>query len=101
MKAKLLKKVRKRYSIVRIDELSSNPTEMELWAVKHRGLPFYRLTDYNDCAIKYFKTEEESITVLKLWIIADYGEKFRHKDTKQTKVWYSEQVKKKRKFKLF
>lgn len=104
MKVRLLKKVRKRYVIIRVDELASNEIEMYRDAKNGFGLPFYVLSD-NDDVLGYhtlcFPTYEAARDRLHMWINIDYREKFRHKDTKKTLVWYPKQVKKKNKFKLF
>ena len=104
MKVKLLKKVRKRYSITRVDELASNAGECYCHIAKSYGLPFFVLNDNEDCfgwRDGYYKTLDEAITRLSKVIQKDYGEKFRHSDGKQTKVWYQEPKVKKRKFKIF
>jgi hypothetical protein len=104
MKVKLLKKIRKRYSITRIDTLASNEGEIYSWYAINWGLPFFVLDDNEDCfgvRTKFYKTYDSTRAKLCKWIIADYTDKFRYIDGKQTKVWYSEPIKKKRKFKLF
>ncbi len=45
MKAKLLKKVRKRYSITKVEDLGSHPPEILKDYAEHLGLPFYYLED--------------------------------------------------------
>ena len=92
MKTKLLKKIRKRYSITRIDELASNAGNVYVGAKHYHGLPFYVLEDAKDdwdIDRKFFKTFEEAREMLCEWIIFDYGEKFRHKPEKSTKVWWN------------
>lgn len=91
MKTRLLKKIRKRYKIIRIDEIASdaNPT---LTAMKRvYSVPFYKLSDGDDdygICTEFFKTFEEARERLCEWIICDYEEKFRHRDEKSSKVWY-------------
>ena len=91
MKVKLLKKIRKRYSITRVDELASNPSDLHIYAKKECGLPFYLLKVTEtllDFHVEVFKTFEEARNKLCKWIISDYGEKFRHRDQKSSKVWW-------------
>lgn len=91
MKVKLLKKVRKRYSIARIDELASNAGNVYKGMGKSLGLPFFVLEDQNDSfgyQTEFFKTFEEARDKIIEWVISDYGEKFRHKDEVSEKVWY-------------
>ena len=104
MKVKLLKKVRKRYSITRVDKLASNSGDVYSKIAETKGLPFFVLIDNEDSfcwRTRYYKTFDEAKANLWLWILHAYGEKFRHKDGKEIKVWYTEPKVKKRKFKLF
>jgi len=90
MKTRLLKKVRKQYSIVRIDELASNASEVHRYCAKEYGLPFYEVQDKDtvfDSFCKCFKTYPESFEYLQKLILSRYSEQFRHKDAKITKVW--------------
>ena len=68
MKVKLLKKVRKRYEIIKVSELGSD------------------LPDYMK---DYFLYVELALTQLSEWILEDYSEQFRHKDGKVEKVWWT------------
>ena len=92
MKAKLLKKIRKRYSIIKHNKLASNPTMEENNAESEFGLPFYALQDHeirnSIIFTKYFKSFEEARERLDKWIISDYGEKYRHKEAVTQKLWY-------------
>lgn len=91
MKVKLLRKVRKRYKITRIDENSSNVGGVYKSIENDLGLPFFVLEDnrYIGIYTKFFKTFEEARLKLSDWILHDYKEKFRHKDEKSTVVWWS------------
>ena len=91
MKHKLLKKVRKRYSITRIDKLASNAGNVYTYCADTLGLPFYVLEDAVDWTgihTKFYETFDDAREHLCRWIVADYGEKFRHKPGKQVKVWW-------------
>lgn len=95
MKTRLLKKVRKRYYITRVDELASNVGEVYRRIYDQYGLPFYVLSDSEDSFgiyTRFFKTYDNAREKLCEWIISDYGEKFRHKDEKSTKVWWSNKI---------
>lgn len=89
MKTRLLKKIRKRYSITRVDSLSSKPISWEKAYKDELGLPYHKLYDSEDEYLDIFKTYDACYEILKKWIIKDYGEKFRHKPGKETKVWYN------------
>lgn len=92
MKTRLLKKIRRRFSIIRIDELASDAGETLRHNAKTFGMPFFHLKDSWDswgyCSI-YFRTLEEAKTHLCKRIVKEYSEKFRHKDGKETKVWWN------------
>jgi hypothetical protein len=93
MKAKLLKKVRKRFSIIRIDELGSSPCSFYVKCNRMFGLPFFYIQDenQNDYLLVFevgFKTLEAAMIGLNQRIIRIYGESFRHKDEVYSKVWY-------------
>lgn len=100
MKVKLLKKIRKRYTIIRIDELASNAGELYVYRSQQFGLPFFVLSDDEDY-FGFYATYAEARESLCKWIIQDYTEKFRHKNGKETKVWYPKPKVKKRKSILF
>jgi DNA phosphorothioation-dependent restriction protein DptG len=94
MKVKLLRRVRKRYSIVRIDQLASNANEWDQKIANITGLPFYRIID-NDRPSSWIskyrydcKLIEDAKEKLIQIIVNDYKEQFRHKDAVITKVWY-------------
>jgi hypothetical protein len=91
MKTKLLKKIRKRYTIIKIDELASNACNFYKDAKNEYGFPFFVLRDnknnwelLSQCS-KDFKEARENLCK---WIISDYSEKFRHKDEVSSKVWW-------------
>lgn len=91
MKIRLLKKIRKRYEINRIDELASNATEIERIAENENGLPFYELVDIKDYRWGYYslhRTLQSAKDTLLEVVLEQYSEKFRHKDGKRTKVWH-------------
>jgi len=92
MKTRLLKKVRKRYTITKIDELASNAGNVYEAVKEEYGVPFYVLDDAQDgfgIHTKFFKTFDEAREKLCKCIASDYREKFRHKDEKSSKVWWA------------
>ena len=91
MKTKLLKKIRKRFTITKVHQLASNACPTYKAAEEEFGLPFFVLTDKEDAFglfTRFYGTYEESVEKLNVWIISSYGEKFRHKDSKESKVWW-------------
>lgn len=93
MKIKLLKKVRKRFQIYRIDELSSSPTVTELECVSDWGLPFYEILDLkDDYRNLYCQNNETALSNIRKWIRDDYYEKFKHKPEKKVNVWWTKQI---------
>lgn len=92
MKVKLLKKVRKRYSIIKVTKLGTNPNINELEGKRIFGLPFYVLMDkkfYTNYNKLYSKTYNGSYNKLKEWIWGEYGGNFKNKNMGHTKVWWS------------
>jgi len=97
MKTRLLKRIRKRYAITKVDKLASDACHPHTAAKSVYGLPFYVLEDDEDkygFFTKYFKTFEEARKKLCQWIIIDYGEKFRHKDEVSSRAWWVNKKKK-------
>lgn len=92
MKVKLLKKVRKRYSIVRVDKIGTNPGWLYRHCEKEIGIPFYILRDDQDglgfrtVATKEFDNVKEKLCK---WIKEDYTHKVRKKKTVEVKVWHN------------
>lgn len=93
MKTKLLKKVRKRFEIIKVDKLSertkySNPHWNVIDNVELMGLPLYYIYDNDELIGNIFaKTEEEIKEILIRNIKEQYAEKFPKKD-KITKIWH-------------
>jgi len=88
MKVKLLKKIRKRFSIIRIDEIASDVDNATKKCEKEMGLPFYQIIDNNhdDMIFKiyrYNKYYEDAYNKLHEIILDNYAEKFRHVDQKR------------------
>lgn len=93
MKTKLLKKVRKRFSIERIDKIASDADNYTRVCKEVYGLPMFRVRDRNaffDYKMKIFPNMVEAMVYLHKLIIKAYGEKFRHKDEVSQKVWYNQ-----------
>lgn len=92
MKTRLLKKVRKRYSIIRIDEIASNASDVHRYLASEYGLPFYEVREPESVLCQNdrgFKTYIEAFDYLKKLILKQYSEQFRHKSGKETKVWWT------------
>ena len=91
MKAKLLKIVRKRYSIEKINGVSSDASKTYKEMVKSLGYPFYSTKDMWDTynfRSNFFSSYEDAVKRVWKMILEDYGEKFRHKDADTSKVWW-------------
>ena len=92
MKVKLLKKVRKKFVINRIDELASDDVNGVRFAEKELGVPFYQVKFVEEYTLHstthYVKTYPEAQTKLLEMILDVYSEEFRHKERKTEKVWY-------------
>jgi hypothetical protein len=92
MKVKLLKKVRKRFQIVKIIRHQYRPTEYEIAIEKKLDLPYYSIRDLEGFwDVKYeVKTFEEAHDKLIQIIIREYEDKYRKKDLHlEKKVWYN------------
>lgn len=88
MKVKLLKKVRKRFQIFRIDEIASNSTKLQRECVKDWGLPFYQIKDTEDIYSHYCRDSITAINKIREYIRKEYTEEFKHKPEKKVKVWH-------------
>jgi len=101
MKTKLLKTVRKRYSILKVERLEMNASSQILDFVDNFGLPFYILRDnyssfYYEGKTSYtcerFSTDYNALlNTLRKWIRQDYCDKFKKKKSRErivTKVWF-------------
>lgn len=87
MKTRLLKKVRKRYSIVRYDELPTNPVHYLKSYYIDCGLPFYILYDKHELAYGS-KTFDGCYNRLKLLIDLRWRDKIKKTEGKSKKVWW-------------
>ena len=92
MNIKLLKKIRKRYSIIQIDELSSNVNDPDFYHdiryVDINSMPIFKFIDKIDGFYQYCNTYQEAYDVLLNEIKTHYNEKFRHKDEVSKKIWW-------------
>lgn len=89
MNVKLLKQIRKRYTITKIEKLASNANGIYRTAKYTYGLPFFVLTDNNsDIRIEFSNNISGAKEKLHDWILSDYSEMFRHKDEESSKVWW-------------
>jgi hypothetical protein len=90
MKTKLLKKVRKRYEIVRVDRLATDCCQWLDDMAELYGLPFFLIKDLSDDwrGRKAFGNFKDAQQGLINWIKSDYREQFKHKPTIQVKVWH-------------
>lgn len=87
MKAKLLKKTRKRFEIIRYDSVSSDAPDYYL----ELKLPFYMVNYKHDSFninSECFETYDKAWEHLKNRILNLYQEKFRHKNARKEKVWW-------------
>lgn len=93
MKAKLLKKTRKRYEIRKIERLASNSSDSYKYAKAKFGLPFYvaidkyedEIFDFN--IVKVSNNIETCKQAILSKVIEQYREKFRHVSEISIKVW--------------
>jgi len=93
MKTRLLKKVRKEFSITRYDSIATNATEHEKYLKMIWKFPFFEVIQCKNGSVldyrsKYFQTYDEAYAQLIEWIQDKYFEKFKHKDANTTKVWW-------------
>ena len=95
MKIKLLKKIRKRYEIIKVDDIGSDASEYYFKMKNVLGLPFYVLHDTEDDIQNmfdeykhYFSDYNDAYSLLVDWINDAYSEQFRHKDEVSSKVWW-------------
>jgi len=101
MKVKLLKKVRKRYEIVRIDQLSNKPEKslgmFELvWqrclneCKKRHGIPFYVAKDNDQLNAFYcgHKEYDQVLEELRTKIRFDYAPKIKQQKEISVKLWH-------------
>lgn len=92
MKTKLLKQVRKRFEILKVDKIDYNELSIED-KIKVKSLnvltsPFYIVYD-NDWNMKYFaRNISESENILKLLIKEVYSHKRKIQGFKTIKIWY-------------
>lgn len=101
MKVKLLKKVRKRYEIIKVDKIAIVEhkhlcTSDYLWqscmedANKINTTPFFVITDkshFNPFCSSH-KTKSEALAFLALRIKSDYTKSVKSAKEKTTKVWH-------------
>lgn len=91
MKTKLLKKVRKRFEIIRIDKLGTDSPD---WFYDYNLVPpFYYLIDHDDSfALHNRANADYGILYYRLLslIKEEYPHKPSHKKQKITKIWYNE-----------
>ena len=94
MKVKLLKKIRNRYSITRVDAPSSNEDKYILDYIEKHGLPIFILENHESSFSRlvsdrtYLSSLDEARTRLMETILKDYSEKFRHVPRETIKVWW-------------
>lgn len=91
MKTKLLKKVRRRYSITRIDSLATNASCVLTANSAKFGFPFYVVNDHNHlCLMRSMchKTYNQCIESLLDMIVHDYSDIVGRTKADSTKVWW-------------
>ena len=93
MKVKLLKKIRKRYEITKVEELGTDPGRNYKWGAENFGLPFYMLWDTTDhyAQPEFFRDGELDVALerLMVWIRHNYAHKVKKMETKTKKAWYN------------
>jgi len=88
MKTKLLKEIRKRYSIERIDSIANNSDYYWKDYCDSMGFPFYYFMDsHNEFRDLGFKIYPEAYEHLLKRIKIDYSKYSTHGVNKQEKVW--------------
>ncbi len=90
MKTKLLKKVRKRFNIIRYDKVTPKSSDWIRELNRHySGAPFFVLYDNsNDYFATSFKTFDEAYIDLVRMIVKVYIHTSKNRNEKRTKVWY-------------
>jgi hypothetical protein len=89
MKTKLLKKVRKRYSITEVTKLASHDTDFYSDFAKKYGLPFYVVNDSNsEYRLRIYKEFEGARRRIIDMAICDYENRIKNKPRKEQKIWY-------------
>ena len=89
MKVKLLRQVRNRYEIIRVDQLAGHESDFLKKAGAIHGLPFYVANDPIDkyrSTVSFELLNDAKKRILE-WINYDYGRKYKRKNGKQIKVW--------------
>ncbi len=94
MKVKLLKRVRKRFSIEKVTDIGTQPTSLHRYGERNFGLPFYTIKDNggsmfaeSDCA----GNMDSALNILQSMIVKAYHEKFRGRKAKTEKIWRKRQ----------
>jgi hypothetical protein len=106
MKIKLLKKVRERYRIIRVDFIGGEPIDDYLSAKDKFGLPFFVAIDTANPSLitdgtiedyryyNFHKTFDEARTQIVDWVVTDYTyyriKTRRKRKPKETNVWYND-----------
>jgi len=92
MKVKLLKKIRKRYSIVRYDDIGTSPSDWIKECKDKIGVPFYVLYDkQTSLGLRNTASFEYSYLVKRIgdYVRRDYTHKIKNRRQKTEKVWYT------------
>lgn len=87
MKTKLLKIVRKRFEIIRVDDIGSDPSDWLEFCISVHGLPLDFLCDKKgiyDYIPILIPHHEFLLNVIR----AEYSKKVKPKKMKSTKIWY-------------
>jgi len=91
MKVKLLKKIRKRYEITKVEDIGTDPSWRYKTASKKYGLPFYGIYDNEDSNCTEFFADEEldkAIEKIREWIRSEYTHKIKGRKGKYKKAWH-------------
>ena len=94
MKTKLLKKIRKRYTIERIDEVTENSDNKLREFSAIFGCPIFILTDTEASENSFHRKKvyylyEDAYDNLRKWIKISYGREYRKETEIPKKVWWN------------
>lgn len=87
MKTKLLKKVRKRFAINRIDKIGKADKYYNSHIIKkYYSVPFFEVRDIEGVYFEYFHTKNEALSYLQKIVLKEYSE--HGKKSIKTKIWH-------------
>ena len=90
MKTRLLKKVRKRFSIKKVTDIGTRPSSKYIYGKEQFGLPFYLIEDNSGYILSEWVCagdKDSALNILQDMIVKVYHEKFRGREAKTEKIW--------------